>query len=59
MFWSEVVGCMLEVVPSLLEFAVATYEFMPGSPPPSPRTDSDDWKCPRGRPRSRGLSESP
>jgi hypothetical protein len=46
MFWSEVLGCILEVIPSLLEMVVTTHEFQSRSLQPSQRTDSDDWKCP-------------
>ena len=46
MIWSEVLTCIVEVVPSLLEIVVTTLEFQSRSPQTSPRTDSADWKCP-------------
>ena len=46
MFWSEVLVCILEVAPSLLEIVVTAHEFQSSSPRPSARIDSDDWKCP-------------
>ncbi len=42
----DVLACMLEIAPTVLDVVAATYELPSQASPPSPRTDSDHWKCP-------------